>query len=771
MKFILKNSFRRITLCLLLLTFLGTDLSLFAEGTAQLRPTPGESGLFGLWTDYPGQFRPGGTYESVNFPDFRYNIRISNDFANELIHIGATPGIAEDMYFRVRDPQDNIIFGPQLLACDAAPGDPGYISSHAECQAGPNTLNAAGYTPFTITPAMAGDYYIEFNPIDPDAPTADRNDKFIAYLDVTVENSGAAVDGRFWSKIWEMNQRETGAYSCGATDLVLDQRDNITYTQYVYDTNDSIVTTVYHDKIDPKGNWFIISNDSGPLNTGDFTVDRQSQPDFDFANLRPQHGLFWNEPDVSEFPIGILGDIDDNSVTATGCPIEGICINVTSNKPGQVAIFVDLNGTPGYQPNTEDVFLEDTISAGFNCVEWDGRDGFGTPLPEGTYDVTVQARYSPVHLPFWDMETNVPGFLLTRVNPAPMNLTIYWDDALIAGGTQELLGVASPDHTWPVVDQGNDILFNTYWFGSVDEFLIPVDLVLTCPPTANLDTETIPSGGTVTIDVLLNDTDPEDNIDPTLVTILAPPTAGGTATVDPVTGEITYTGPPGYTGLDSILYQVTDETGFSDTAWVVITTEAVPGADLSLTKDMSPTTAIVGDAITFTVTVTNDGPDDATGVEVTDQLPTSYTYVSDDSGGTYDAATGLWTIGNIAAGASVVLTIETTLNDFDNANVAEITASDQPDPDSTPGNDDPTEDDQDSAGPPTGIDPLVSDLSLTKDMAPAIAEIGDAITFTVTVTNDGPDDATGVEVTDQLPASYAYVSDDSGGTYDPATGL
>ena len=57
-------------------------------------------------------------------------------------------------------------------------------------------------------------------------------------------------------------------------------------------------------------------------------------------------------------------------------------------------------------------------------------------------------------------------------------------------------------------------------------------------------------------------------------------------------------------------------------------TETPQQADLALTKTVSDPTPNVGDTITFTVTLTNTGPDAATGVQVTDLLPAGLTFVS-----------------------------------------------------------------------------------------------------------------------------------------------
>ncbi len=124
--------------------------------------------------------------------------------------------------------------------------------------------------------------------------------------------------------------------------------------------------------------------------------------------------------------------------------------------------------------------------------------------------------------------------------------------------------------------------------------------------------------------------------------------------------------------------------------------DALNGADLSLTKTVNISNPAFGTTILFTLTVTNGGPQDATGVEVLDLLPSGFTYVSDiPSKGTYNSLTGLWAIGDLALNESATLTIIATVNLTGSyVNNAQISASLIIDPDSTPNNGVPTEDDQ-----------------------------------------------------------------------------
>jgi uncharacterized repeat protein (TIGR01451 family) len=89
-------------------------------------------------------------------------------------------------------------------------------------------------------------------------------------------------------------------------------------------------------------------------------------------------------------------------------------------------------------------------------------------------------------------------------------------------------------------------------------------------------------------------------------------------------------------------------------------------ADLSITKTDSPNPVITGENLTYMVTVTNDGPDTATSVIVTDNLPAETTFVSCSStgggvcGGSVNNRTV--TFASLASGESETVTFVVTVN-------------------------------------------------------------------------------------------------------------
>ncbi|MDP9863718.1 MULTISPECIES: DUF7507 domain-containing protein [Streptosporangium] len=87
-------------------------------------------------------------------------------------------------------------------------------------------------------------------------------------------------------------------------------------------------------------------------------------------------------------------------------------------------------------------------------------------------------------------------------------------------------------------------------------------------------------------------------------------------------------------------------------------TKVNPAVDLSLVKSADLTRATVGQTVTYRLAVRNAGPNDATGVTVKDVLPPGLAFVSaTPSAGAYDPGTGTWTVGALAKGGTVTLTI------------------------------------------------------------------------------------------------------------------
>lgn len=121
-------------------------------------------------------------------------------------------------------------------------------------------------------------------------------------------------------------------------------------------------------------------------------------------------------------------------------------------------------------------------------------------------------------------------------------------------------------------------------------------------------------------------------------------------------------------------------------------------ADLSLTKTLIGATPTSGGNVTWRLAVTNSGTSSqsASGVAVTDTLPDGFVFTSASGTGTFNAATGVWTVGAIGIGQTRTIDITGSINASAGAtitNSAEVTSSSVLDPDSTPGNGITTEDD------------------------------------------------------------------------------
>lgn len=112
-------------------------------------------------------------------------------------------------------------------------------------------------------------------------------------------------------------------------------------------------------------------------------------------------------------------------------------------------------------------------------------------------------------------------------------------------------------------------------------------------------------------------------------------------------------------------------------------------ADLEIVKTSDVTDPLqFGSQFNYTLTVTNNGPSNATGVVVDDALPDGVDYLSDTCGGTYTAITHTWSwsIGGLAAGSQVSCDILVQVSTGQAGSLLNAVVVTGNEPDDTPGN-------------------------------------------------------------------------------------
>jgi uncharacterized repeat protein (TIGR01451 family) len=198
-------------------------------------------------------------------------------------------------------------------------------------------------------------------------------------------------------------------------------------------------------------------------------------------------------------------------------------------------------------------------------------------------------------------------------------------------------------------------------------------------------------------------------------------------------------------------------------------------ADLAVTKTDGVSTVFSGSPVTYTITVTNNGPVAVTGASVVDNFPAVLTSVSwtcvASAGASCGGGSGTGNISrlvNIPSGGTVTFTASGTVNPAAPSGTLSNTATatvpgGMLDP--TPGNNSGNDTDTLLAG---------ADLSMTKTDGQTTAAPGQMRTYTITAANAGPVVANGATVTDTVPAALTGAmwtcSGSGGGTCSPSGG-
>ncbi len=528
-------------------------LLLYAEGTPQMRPTYNDGGFlhlldpattndfaaYGATDERRIYFRIRNTNERVYFGFGRYKTTNMGNNANinpvnqplPLPTAAANP--QRELRFRILDPSGAVVWPEQAIPVSGQ----GFIGAenladYNRCVAGPAQLvGTSGYYAYVFTPATTGDFRIEFETynIATNTVTVPANNRkaMLQLFDLTIATgvggftvttqnattgavtavtgsaTATAIPGRLWSRAWSLS---TG-------------NGNVPYNGRAYPyANDGIVTEINFNGMQPFG--FVISCNRDGINTiaatpaNNFIVNRRSRWGLSapVALHTPLYRIFLQNPDINEFPNGIIGCL--HSASAKQCDQNSpYCINITAQANGEVEVIIDLHpAIPDgiYTAGTRDVRLMTEFNTPgvpeTKCVPWDGLDGLGVQVPTGNISIIVNFQAGRTNLPIYDIEDHPNGFVVRLVRPLtnvcgnPLTPPkLYWDDT---NGTINMpTGTAIDGHinlagctsspvppAYPAAipsgttgchrftgrgANGNSETINTWWYVAEDKLTVP----------------------------------------------------------------------------------------------------------------------------------------------------------------------------------------------------------------------------------------------------------------------------------------------------------
>lgn len=251
---------------------------------------------------------------------------------------------------------------------------------------------------------------------------------------------------------------------------------------------------------------------------------------------------------------------------------------------------------------------------------------------------------------------------------------------------------------------------------------------------------------------------------PAAVSCTNPSVAAGSSGTFSVVYTVAGATPSGTVITDTATANATNQAFGSSSAVATDVVATAGQADLALTTAATPPTVIAGNNITYTQTVTNNGPAAASSVSFTEAIPANTTFVSVSApaGWTCTVTSSVTcTVSSLAPGASADIIV--VVNLAPTVSVATITAN------SSVG---PTANDPNTANNSTTVTTNVRDacnLTVTNTGSPVPVAAGGTLTYTQTVTNSGPSSCSTATFTEATPANTTFslvsVVNSNGGTW------
>lgn len=349
-------------------------------------------------------------------------------------------------------------------------------------------------------------------------------------------------------------------------------------------------------------------------------------------------------------------------------------------------------------------------------------------IPAGTASGTVFTNTASVKA---DNDPNPDN------NSSTTTLTVSAVDLdVVKSGPANANAGADVTYTTTVVNHGPDAAVNVSLADTLPAGTTFVSFIQDNGPTASCGTPAVGAGGTVTCTWLT-------------LGVNAPAQFTLTVNAGSAMASLTNTATIGSDNFD------TDPSNNTSSTTAIV----AQSADVSVTKS-GPTNVTGGSDATYTITVLNSGPSNALSLTLSDPIPANTTFGSfgQTGGPTFNCTTpppnGTGTINCTIA--SLIPSSPATFNLLLHispvalggvTNTASV-SSPTPDPD---GNDN-------SATSTATVTPGATDVGILKTANPGVIVAGGTVTYTITVTNNGPGLALGTMVTDTLPAGTTFVS-------------
>ena len=536
----------------------------------------------------------------------------------------------------------------------------------------------------------------------------------------------------------------------------------------IHEINSTIINTIL-----PVPRLVIAKSDSGPFRaggTGSFTLTPSTEPGSDVgpevepvtvADTLPAGALSgtptgsgWDCSASSGTHVSCTYPASASAPIAAGTTLPSITVPVLFGRD-ESGIFT--NGTEVSSQDNANTPQQSSATDTFRVAPV-GQDDFGTTNVGVPVGVPILAN---------DHGNLQPSSVIITSQPA--NGTAAWN--LLTGQA-----VYTPNPGWSGIDTFTYRVFDAD--GQQVDQKVTIDVV----PQAEGDSGVTREGTPITFNELDNDL---GNLNPATVTVTTPP-GHGTVKVNPATGQITYTPAPGFTGQDTYIYSVRDFAGHLTSATDTITVYASPSppppppppppipdppppapfppapaptaetdpvghAQLVLTKRVTPRVAAVGDILTYTVTVTNRGPDTARQVVGTDASRGKASILSlKPSRGSCTVEPAIkCSFGDIAPGATVTVVARVRVRA--RGMLVDTAAATALGPDPDPSTDHATAVAQILAAP----------LTITKRASATHVQSGSTVSFGLRVTNRSGATVHHISVCDRLPTGLTRVS---GGT-------